>query len=85
MSYKITYKKSVYKDLAKLEKIDAKKFISKIDKELKTNANQHPVLKGMFRGMRKFRVGNYRIVYSIINDDVLILRIAYRKDVYKIQ
>jgi len=85
LSYKITYKKSVYKDLAKLEKIDAKKIIARIDKELKTNANKYPVLKGMFRGMRKLRVGNYRIIYSIINDEVLILRIAHRKEVYKIQ
>ncbi len=85
MSYKITYKKSVFKDLSKLEKNDAKKIISKIERELKTNANQYPILKGMFRGMRKFRVGNYRIIYSILNNDVLILRVANRKEVYKNQ
>ena len=85
MSYKITYKKSVFKDLSKLEKSDAKEILSKIDKELKGNANQYPILKGMFRGMRKFRVGNYRVIYSILNNDVLILRIAHRKEVYKNQ
>lgn len=85
MSYKITYKKSVFKDLSRLEKSDAKKIISKIEKELRENANQYPILKGLFRGMRKFRVGNYRIIYSILNKDVLILRIAHRKEVYKNQ
>ena len=85
MSYKITYKKSVFKDLSKLEKSDAKKILSKIEKELKENAIQHPILKGMFRGMRKLRVGNYRIIYVIMNNDVLILRVAHRKEVYKIQ
>ncbi len=85
MSYKITYKKSVFKDLSKLEKSDAKKIILKIEKDLIVHANQHPILKGMFRGMRKFRIGNYRIIYSILNNDVLILRVAHRKEVYKNQ
>ncbi len=83
MSYKITYKKSVFKDLSRIEKSEAKKIISKVEKELKVNANQYPILKGLFRGMRKYCVGNYRVIYSILSDDVLILRIAHRKEVYK--
>ena len=85
MSYKITYKKSVFKDLSKLEKSEAKKILSKIETDLKKNANQNPILKGMFQGLRKLRVGNYRVIYSILNDVVLILRIAHRKEVYKNQ
>lgn len=85
MSYKVTYKKSVFRDLSKLEKKDSKKIILRIEKELKSNADQHPILKGLFKGLRKLRVGNYRVIYSIINNDVLILRIAHRKEVYKNQ
>ena len=42
-----------------------------------------PALKGKFKGMRRMRVGNYRVIYVIIEDVVLVLRIHHRKDVYK--
>jgi mRNA interferase RelE/StbE len=40
-------------------------------------------LKGQFAGLRKYRIENYRVVYVIIDDSALILRIKHRKDVYK--
>ncbi|MBW2194882.1 MAG: type II toxin-antitoxin system RelE/ParE family toxin [Deltaproteobacteria bacterium] len=33
--------------------------------------------------MRKFRVGDYRVVYSIIGDTALILRIRHRREAYR--
>ncbi|MCK4768428.1 MAG: type II toxin-antitoxin system mRNA interferase toxin, RelE/StbE family, partial [Desulfobacula sp.] len=42
-----------------------------------------PELKGQFAGLRKYRIGNYRIIYAIIDNSVLILRIQHRKNVYK--
>lgn len=41
------------------------------------------VLKGQFAGLRKYRIGDYRVIYAILGDDVLVLRIGHRKDVYK--
>ncbi|MDO9350111.1 MAG: type II toxin-antitoxin system mRNA interferase toxin, RelE/StbE family [Deltaproteobacteria bacterium] len=43
----------------------------------------YPILKGQFAGLRKYRVGDYRVIYAILGDDVLVLRIGHRKDVYK--
>jgi mRNA-degrading endonuclease RelE of RelBE toxin-antitoxin system len=28
-------------------------------------------------------VGDYRVIYAILEDDVLVLRIGHKKDVYK--
>lgn len=41
-------------------------------------------LKGRFRGLWRYRVGDYRILCQINDEEVLILilRIAVRKDVY---
>ena len=56
----------------------------KINAELSQNADKYPLLKGKFAGLRKFRVGDYRIIFSIIETEtVLILRIAHRKEVYR--
>ena len=83
MKYKIAFKKSVSRDLKKLGKPQAKKILNKIEKELIAKADKYPELKGPFTGLRKFRIGDYRIIFAIINDTVLITRIGDRKNVYK--
>ena len=82
MEYNITYKKSVIKDLKKINKSDLKKIVSKIEKELSLKPESYPALKGEFAGLRKLRVGNYRVIYAIIDKEVLILRVGHRKEVY---
>ena len=84
MAYKITFKKSVSKDLKKIDKSIAIEIFDKINSELSENADKYPLLKGKFAGLRKFRVGDYRIIFSIIETEtVLILRVAHRKEVYR--
>ena len=82
MEFKITYKKSVIRDLRKINKADLKKIISKIEKELTKKSESYPALKGEFAGLRKLRVGNYRVIYAILDKEVLILRVGHRKEVY---
>ena len=83
MAYKIVYKKSVQHDLKKLSKTDASRILDQIEGELPQNADSHPVPKGQFAGLRKYRVGDYRVVYAILEDEIVVLRIGHRKDVYK--
>ncbi len=83
MAYNIVYKKSVYRDLKKLSKAEAGRVLDQIEEELSKKADSYPVLKGQFAGLRKYRVGDYRVIYAILGDDVLILRIGHRREVYK--
>lgn len=84
MAYNIKFKNSVLKDLKKLDKFKAIEILNKIDTELSINADKSTVLKGKFSGLRIFRVGDYRILFTIIgNDSVLILCIAHRKEAYR--
>ena len=73
----------MYKDLKKIDRTQADNILKEIEKELSENPENFPQLSGKFSGLRKFRVGNYRIIYSIIGDIVLILRISNRKDAYR--
>jgi mRNA interferase RelE/StbE len=81
--YKIVYKKSVHRDLKKLDKHEASNILDQIENDLLRHPASFPVLKGKFSGLRKYRVGDYRIIYVILEEDVIILRIGDRKDVYK--
>ena len=83
MSYKIAFKKSVARDIKKIDRDQVDKILRKIEDELPEKAEAFPVLSGKFSGLRKFRVGEYWVIYSIIGDTALILRIAHRREAYR--
>ena len=83
MNYKIAFKKSVSRDLKKIDKEQTKRILNKIESELPEKAGILPTLTGKFSGLRKFRVGDFRVIFTIIGDTALILRIEHRKEVYK--
>jgi len=55
---------------------------SGIDADLAEDPERFPLLTGQFADLRKYRVGDYRIIFAIL-DDVLVLRIQHRRDVYR--
>ena len=83
MAYKIVYKKSVQRDLKRLGKAEARTIIRKIEKELSRNADTYPMMKGQFAGLRRYRFSDHRVVFALLDNEVVILRVGHRKDVYK--
>jgi len=83
LSFNIAFKKSVARDLKKMDKDQVDRILIKIETELPEKAENFPTLSGKFSGLRKFRVGDYRIIYSIIGDTALILRISLRREAYR--
>ena len=65
------------------EKQQPESSLDKIEQELPSKADSCPELKGNFSGFRRLRIGDYRIIFVIIDDTVLITRIRNRKDVYR--
>ena len=83
MAYNIVYKKSVERDLKNLSKAEAAKILDQIESELSRKPEASPTLKGHFAGLRKHRIGDYRVICAIIGGDVLILRVGHRREVYR--
>ena len=84
MNYKIVFKKSVSRDLKKIDKEQTDRiFLKKIEDELPQKAETLPILTGKFSGLRKFRAGDFRVIFSIIGGTALILRIRHRKEAYR--
>ena len=83
MAYNIDYKNSVKRDLKKLDKSEARRILDQLEEDLSNDPKAYPQLKGDFAGLRKYRVGDYRTIFAVIEERVLILRIGHRKDVYR--
>jgi len=83
--YKILIKKSALKELENVPKIFRVKIISKID-ELANDPRPSGVRK-LENALDTYRVraGNYRIIYKIEDDQLLIevIKVANRKDAYR--
>lgn len=83
MAYEVEYKSSVVHDFKKIDKKTAKRIIDKLEQELSKDSDSGMPLKGQFKGLFKFRVGDHRAIYTKTKNGVLILRVAHRKKVYK--
>ena len=83
MAYRIDYKESVKKDLKRLDKTTARKILNKLESVLSKNPDAGEPLKHHFKGLLRYRVGDYRIIYAKGDDFVLILRIRHRKEAYR--
>ncbi|MCD6481466.1 MAG: type II toxin-antitoxin system RelE/ParE family toxin [Thermoplasmata archaeon] len=83
MAYKIEYKSSVIKDLKKLDKKVAMRIIQQLEKSLGENPDRGTPLSGQFKGLFKYRIGDYRVIYAKTRKGVLILRIRHRSKAYR--
>jgi len=54
-----------------------------ITEELPHIADSLPELKGKFAGFRKYRIGDYQVVFIILDNSILITRIRHRREAYK--
>lgn len=83
--YKVEYAKSVLKDLKALPKEVYRKALEAVEKILAKDPQAGKPLTGSYKGLWKFRIGDYRIIYSIEKERLVIfvLRIRHRKDVYR--
>ncbi|MEA2046157.1 MAG: type II toxin-antitoxin system RelE/ParE family toxin [Euryarchaeota archaeon] len=83
MTYKVEYKSSVSKDLKKLNTRSAKRILHQVEKDLGADPDRGVPLSGQFKGLFKYRIGDYRIIYTKTKDGILVLRIGHRSKVYR--
>lgn len=83
MSYRLVYTQRASKDIQKLEP----KVKSRIGKAL-LRFEFDPLcfakkLTNASLGTYRFRVGDYRIIFDLEGDEIVVLRVGHRSDIYK--
>ncbi len=84
MSFSIRIKESAAKELRRISRPDRTRIVAAIDR-LAELPHLGAALKGDLRGLRRLRVGDYRILYEIEDDEliVLVVRVAHRREAYR--
>lgn len=83
MSYRLVYTHRATKDIQKLDQ----KIKSRIGKTLlRFEADPLRYAKGLTNavlGTYRFRIGDYRVVFDLEGDEIVVLRVGHRRDIYK--
>ncbi|MEK7551693.1 MAG: type II toxin-antitoxin system RelE/ParE family toxin [Patescibacteria group bacterium] len=83
MSYKLIYTNIAYKDIKKLDIVARKRVGKKIEVYSKDPLSTSKKLTNSSIGTYRWRIGNYRVVFDIDNENIVILRVGHRKEIYK--
>ena len=81
--YKVIFTKSVKKDFRKIPKLEAFKILNEIE-ELAKNPRSSKAKKLKGEKLYRLRVGNYRVIYDIQDNLMLIfvVKLGHRGDNY---
>ncbi len=84
MNFSIRIKRSAVRELRRLAKEDRIRIVEAVDR-LAENPFLGSALKGDLRGLRRLRVGDYRVIYEVQGDAlvVLVIRVAHRREAYR--
>lgn len=83
MAYKLIFTKNALKDIKKLDRIAKKRLKVKIENYSKAPVMNAVKLVSTSIGGYRWRVGNYRIIIDMEGNEIVVLRIRHRRDVYK--
>ena len=84
MSFSLQIRASAAKALKRIARRDRLRIVEAIER-LREEPTAGGALKGEFAGLRRLRVGHYRVVYEVHKDRlvVLVVRIGHRRDAYR--
>ncbi len=86
MTYTVRWDTAALIDLAEIGKAEAKRIIKKVETHLiKDPLTLGKPLRGNFSGLYRYRIGDYRVIYQVIHNELIIdvVTVGHRKDVYE--
>jgi mRNA interferase RelE/StbE len=89
MTWEIIYHKGVDEDLKRIGPVAARRVIKTIDKKLSSEPNKFGApLSHNLRDFRKLRIGDFRLVYQVLHEKVIVFVLAVGprrdKEIYQI-
>ncbi len=82
---KVEWDKEALDDLQKIDKPIVKRILNKISWFSQHFDNITPeLLSGDMAGLFKLRIGDWRVIYTIEKDEILIKAIGHRREIYRV-
>ena len=83
--YKVLFDKRVFEDLRKTDKQHQKQIIEAIEEKLAQDPYIGKRLLGDLSGFYRYRVGKYRIIYTIYEErvEIEVIKLGHRREIYE--
>jgi mRNA interferase RelE/StbE len=81
--YKVVFTQRALKDLENIDKEIQNRIAAKLKECSKEPLRYARKLISPKLGTYRFRVGDYRVIFDIDRENIVILRIGHRKSIYK--
>jgi mRNA interferase RelE/StbE len=86
LAYRVLWHEHALNDLKEFDRQTAGKIVSRVKGYLSQDPEKlGKPLKGVLKGLYRYRIGDYRIMYSIdrAENQISILYVGRRKDIYR--
>ena len=81
--YKILFTNRSLKDLENINPTTQKRIAAKLKEYSAEPLKYSKKLSNSNLGSYRFRIGDYRVIFDIDKENIVILRIGHRKNIYK--
>ena len=83
MTYELYYTRRAVKDIEKLDGTTQQRIKAGLEKYKGDPLHFAVKLTSSEIGTYRFRMGDYRVIFDIEDDKVIILRVGHRRDIYR--
>jgi mRNA interferase RelE/StbE len=83
MDYKIVFTRRAAKDISKLEPEVKEKIGDALKRYGKDPLNYARKMIDPSLGSYRFRIGDYRVIFDIEGNEIVVLRVGHRKEIYR--
>ena len=83
MRYRLSYTQRAVRDIGQLEANVKKRIGNTLLRFIDNPLHYGEPLSDSALGSYRFRIGDYRVIFDIDGNDVVVLRVGHRKEIYK--
>jgi len=83
LKYRLAYTHRSYKDIQRLEEKVKQRIAKALEKYREEPLKYASKLTDPVLGTYRFRIGDYRVVFDIEGEEIVVLRVGHRKDIYR--
>ena len=85
MTFSVIFHPNAAEEITRLNAVMKERLKNAVRERLMTEPSLYgKPLRGTLKGYWKLRVGDYRVVYGIDNNDIIVYAVCHRKKVYRL-
>lgn len=83
MAYQLVYTERAVRDIKRLDRVAAKRLGKKLLEFSKAPLRYSKKIHDPNLGNYRFRVGDYRVIFDLDKNKIVILRVGHRREIYR--